>query len=110
MAQTRRKAGPAESGPRVFRQAEQMQACAFLFVPFGAGAHTALPRELHFSIFILQLRAAFEASFLFLASQNRETKQREKAAANVRALKNRTGHYPPRNSRAENFQHIQNDF
>ena len=77
MAQTRRKAGPAESGPRVFRQAEQMQACAFLFVPFGAGAHTALPRELHFSIFILQLRAAFEASFLFLASQNRETKQRE---------------------------------
>ena len=69
--------------------------------PRRAGPHTSLPRELHFSIFILQLRAAFEASFLFLASQNRETKQREKAAAHVRALKNRTGHYPPRNSRAE---------
>ncbi len=69
--------------------------------PFRCGPHTSLPREFHFSIFFLWHPATLEASFLFLASQNRETKQREKAAAHVRALKNRTGHYPPRNSRAE---------
>ena len=68
---------------------------------FRCGPHTSLPREFHFSILFLWHPATFEASFLFLASQKRETKQREKAAAHVRALKNRTGHYPPRNSRAE---------
>ena len=37
-----------------------------------------------------------------------EKRSKEKSAAHVRALKNRTGHYPPRNSRAKSFQLIQN--
>ena len=37
-----------------------------------------------------------------------EKRSKEKSAAHVSALKNRTGHYPPRNSRAESFQLIQN--
>ena len=75
-----------------YSRTKRAQAHAVLPEAVGTGPHTTLPQELHFSMAKIEKRS------------------KEKSAAHVRALKNRTGHYPPRNSRAEKTLLIRNDF
>ena len=77
---------PFRSGPTHFAAA----GAAFFYDSFCS---SELHLRLHFSFWPAKI----------------EKRSKEKSAAHL-PLKNRTGHYPPRNSRAENFQHIQNDF
>ena len=73
---------------------------AFLFVPFGAG-HTLRCRGSFIFLFSFYgILLHWRLHFSFWPAKI-EKRSKEKSAAHVSALKNRTGHYPPRNSRAE---------
>ena len=97
----RRRSGPSARSLRWRSSSKGDLICAaFLFAPFGAD-HTLRCRGSFIFLFSFYgILLHWRLHFSFWPAKI-EKRSKEKSAAHVRALKNRTGHYPPRNSRAE---------